>query len=119
VTTELQRLRLNGPRRVYAVFDTGLGYIQCEPRGKPDGIYCEAQSADTWAPLATVLTPERTAHLHAAGYADPGRAPNYAKTYPADKLDEATMASELLSLLHDVYGYYGASKLQIKTEEDD
>ncbi len=119
VTAEIQRLTLNRNHRVFALFDTGLGYVQCEPVTQPDGLYCEAQSADTFPPLAAVLTPERIARLHAAGFADPGRAPNYAKTYPAEKLDEASMAGELLGLLHDAYGYYGASKLEIKTEEDD
>jgi hypothetical protein len=64
-----------------------------------------------------VLTPERIARLRAAGFADPGRAPNYSKTYPAEKIDDAALASEVLTLLHDVYGYYGASKLEVKTEE--
>lgn len=117
VTAEIQRLRINMRRRVFAVFDTGLGYVQCEPQTEPKGFYCEAQSADSWPALAAVLTPERVAVLHAAGFADPGRAPNYSKTYPADTTGDATLASEVLTLLHDVYGYYGASKLAVKTEE--
>ena len=63
-----------------------------------------------------VLTPERLAHLHAAGFADPGRAPNYWKVYPADQFDDAAIAGELLTLLHDVYGYDGSWDLAVKTE---
>jgi len=117
VTAEILRLRVNMHRRVFAVFNTGLGYVQCEPQTEPDAFYCEAQSADSWPALAAVLTPERIARLRAAGFADPGRAPNYSKTYPAEKIDDAALASEVLTLLHDVYGYYGASKLEVKTEE--
>jgi hypothetical protein len=65
-----------------------------------------------------VLTPERIAHLLDAGFADPGRAPNYSKTYQADTITDAALASDVLALLHDVYAYYGASKLEVKTEED-
>jgi hypothetical protein len=64
-----------------------------------------------------VLTPERIARLRAVGFADPGRAPNYSKTYRADEISDAALASEVLTLLHDVYGYYGASKLDVITEE--
>ena len=117
VTAEILRLRVNMHREVFAVFDTGLGYVQCRPETEPDAFYCEAVSADSWPALAAVLTPERIARLHAAGFADPGRAPNYSKTYPADKIDDAALASEVLTLLHDVYGYYGASKLEVRTEE--
>jgi hypothetical protein len=62
-------------RRVFVVFDVGLGYVQCEPQTEPNGLYCEAQSTDSWPALAAVLTPERIARLHAASYADPGRGP--------------------------------------------
>jgi hypothetical protein len=117
VTSEIQRLRINIHRRVYVAFDVGLGYVQCESQIEPEGFYCEAQSADSWPALAAVLTPERIARLHAAGYVDPGRAPNYSKTYAADKTDDAAMATEVLTLLHDVYGYYGASQLKVITEE--
>jgi hypothetical protein len=33
-------------------------------------------------------------------------------------MDDTALATEVLTLLHDVYGYYGASKLEAKTEED-
>jgi hypothetical protein len=117
VATEIRRLRVNLHRRVFAVFDTGLGYVQCEPQTQPRGFYCEAQSADSWPALAAVLTPERIARLHAAAFADPGRAPNYSKTYAADTTTDTGLAAEVLTILHDVYGYYGASKLKVITEE--
>jgi hypothetical protein len=117
VTAEIRRLRINMHHRVFAVFDTGLGYVQCETQTEPESFYCEAQSADSWPPLAAVLTPDRIALLHAAGFADPGRAPNYSKTYAADAIDDASLARAVLTLLHDVYGFYGASKLTVKTEE--
>jgi hypothetical protein len=47
VTAEIARLRINIHRRVFVVFDTGLGYVQCEPQTEPDGFYCEAQSTDS------------------------------------------------------------------------
>lgn len=119
MTAEIKRLRVNMHRHVFTVFDIGLGYVQCQPQTEPDGFYCEAQSTDSWPALAAVLTPERIARLHAAGFADPGRAPNYSKTYAAAGIDDAALAGEILTVLHDVYGYYGASKLEVKTEEDD
>jgi hypothetical protein len=54
--------------------------------------------------------------LIAAGFADPGRAPNYWKSYPADQFDDAAIARELLTILHEVYGYAGLPKLKVKTE---
>ncbi|MGB6175580.1 MAG: hypothetical protein WBF43_04405, partial [Methylocella sp.] len=66
---------------------------------------------------AAVLTPERIARLHTAGFADPGRAPNFSKTYLAGKIDDTALAAEVLTLLHDVYSYYGGSRLKVKTEE--
>lgn len=118
VTVEFQRLRVNIHRRAYAVFDVDLGYVQCETQQEPDGFYCEAQSADSWPALAAVLTEPRVARLHALGFADPGRAPNYSKTYLASETKDSDLASEVLTVLHDVYGYYGATKLAVKTEED-
>ena len=116
-TGEIQRLRVNLDRQIFVVFDTEVGYVQCQPQTSPRAIYCEAQSADSWPALASVLTPERVARLHAAGFADPGRAPNYSKTYPLDAADSA-IAHEMLSVLHDVYGYNGAPKLAVTTEKD-
>lgn len=117
VTAEILRLRVNIHRRAFVAFDTGAGYVQCETQTEPEAFYCEAQSADSWSGLAAVLTPARIARLHDAGFADPGRAPNYSKTYRADKISDAALAVELLKLLHDVYGYDGARKLKVATEE--
>lgn len=117
VTGELQRLRVNANREVFFALTTGAGYIQCQPQTTPPALYCEAASADSWPVVASVLTPERLARLRAAGFADPGRAPNYSKTYPDDASDSAAIARELLSLLHDVYGYGGSPKLDITSEK--
>jgi hypothetical protein len=117
VTGEIQRLRVNTERRVFVVFETGIGYVQCQPQTSPPSIYCEAQSAESWEALAGVLTPERVARLHAVGFADPGRGPNYWKKYAQDQVDDPTIAHELLTVLHDVYGYTGLPKLKVVTEE--
>jgi hypothetical protein len=119
VTGEFQRLRVNLGRRTFVVLQTDIGYIQCEAQTSPDVIYCEAQSADSWPALESVLTPERVARLHAAGFADPGRAPNYWREYPLDKFDDATIAHQALTILYEVYGYNGEPKLKYKTEERD
>jgi type III secretion system-like peptide-binding chaperone len=117
VRAELQRLRVNiKDDKLFIVFQTGIGYIQCAPETEPDAIYCEAQSADSWAALSSILTADRIARLHAAGYADPGRAPNYAKEYRLDRYDDAAIAREILTLLHDVYGYDGAEPLKYEAE---
>lgn len=91
---EIQRLRINANRPVYVVFDAGIGYVQCAPQTMPLAIYCEAQSAESWPALSSILTPERVALLHKAGYADPGRVPNYSKTYIADRQSDTDIASE-------------------------
>ncbi|MGH6797043.1 MAG: TY-Chap domain-containing protein [Roseiarcus sp.] len=117
ITGEIQRLRVNLDRDIYVVFATGIGFVQCAPETHPPSIVCEAQSADAWPPLAAVLTPDRVARLHAAGFADPGREPTYLKSYPLDGSDDATIAHELIAILHDVYGYGGAQKLQVLTEK--
>ena len=117
VTAEIQRLRVNARRRVFAVFEAGIGYVQCEPDISPPTIYCEAQSADSWQALASVLTPDRVNRLHDLGFADPGRAPNYWKNYPTEQVDDASIARELLTVLHDVYRYNGQPTLNVKTEE--
>ena len=116
VTNEIQRLRVNIDRKVYAIFEAGIGYVQCRPDARPPTIYCEAQSAESWDALASILTPDRVARLHAAGFADPGRAPNYWKTYQLDQIDDAGIAREILTILHDVYGYNGLPALKVKTD---
>ena len=116
VTGEIARLRINAESRVYVIFDAGIGYLQCAPESEPLGIYCEAESIAEWAALAAVLTPERLARLHALGFADPGRAPNYWQTYDVEKNSDEAIARSLLTVLFDVYGYRGAPALQVKTE---
>jgi T3SS (YopN, CesT) and YbjN peptide-binding chaperone 3 len=116
-SSEIQRLRVNTERHVFVVFEAGIGYVQCQPQRSPAAIYCEAQSAESWDALASVLTPERVAQLHAAGFADPGRSPNYWKNYPADKYDDGAIAREVLALLHDAYGYNGIPTLKVLTED--
>ncbi len=116
-TAEIQRLRINSDRDVFVVFETGGGYVQCTPDASPPAIYCEAQSADSWEFLANVLTSERVARLHAAGYTDPGRGPNYWRTYPLTDFDDVAIARELLTILYDVYGYKGSPTLKFKTEK--
>jgi hypothetical protein len=118
VEAEIERLRLNIQRDdAFVYFDTGLGYVQCATQMEPSAFYCEAQSADSWPALAAILTPAKITYLHSKGYADPGRAPNYWKIYPADQTTDKALAAELLTLLHDLYGYYGASELKVGTEE--
>jgi hypothetical protein len=115
-TAEIQRLRINATRRVHVIFNAGIGYVQCMPETPPSALYCEAQSAESWPALASVLTPERVARLRSAGFADPGRAPNYSKSYPFDRFSDAAIAAELLTILHEVYGYSGAATLKMATE---
>lgn len=114
VTAEVQRLRINAARHVYTVFNAGIGYVQCMPDAPSHTLYCEAQSAESWPALAAILTSERVARLHQAGYADPGRAPNFWKSYAFEQYSDATIAREILTLLYDVYGYSGAAELKIK-----
>ena len=115
VTGEIMRLRLNADHQVFLILDTELGYIQCQPEASP-AIYCEAQSADSWPALASLLTTDRVSRLHAAGYADPGRAPNYWRDYLLSQFDDAAIAREVLTVLHDVYGYTGSPQLHVDTE---
>lgn len=115
-TGEVARLRVNLLRRVHLILDTDVGYVQCAPEPVPPSIYCEAASADSWTVLASVLTPERLARLHALGFADPGRSQNYEKAYPLDTADNAAIARQLLTVLYEVYGYDGLQKLRFMTE---
>jgi hypothetical protein len=115
-TAEIQRLRINAAREVFAIFDAGIGYVQCMPETPPPALYCEAQSAESWPALAAIVTPERVEKLHKAGYADPGRAPNYWKLYSFDKVSDAAIANEILTILHEVYGYTGAEELKTQAK---
>jgi hypothetical protein len=117
VTGEIQRLRINVEERIFVVFDTGGGYVQCAPQTRPDAIYCEAQTAESWPVLARILTPERVARLSAAGFVEPGRAPNYWKVYSMEKFSAAAIAKEVLTILYDVYGYNGSPALRFATEK--
>ena len=108
---------MNLERRIFVVIETGGGYVQCAPETAPPAIYCEAQSAESWPVLSRILTADRVARLHAAGFADPGRAPNYWKIYPVAEFGDADIANELLTLLHEVYGYDGLPKLKFLTEK--
>jgi hypothetical protein len=86
------------------------------PETTPPAMLCEAQSSESWPALAAVLTPQRIARLHSAGYADPGRTPYYSKIYPLEKFTDAAIASELLTILYDVYNYSGATTLKVTAE---
>ena len=67
--------------------------------------------------LARILTPDRVERLHAAGFTDPGHAPNYWKTYPVDEFSDTAIAIELLTILYEVYSYNGAPRLKFETEK--
>jgi len=113
---ELRRLRENKERRVYAIFGTDRGYVQCQPVIEFDGFLCEAQSAQSWPALAATLTPERVARLHAAGFSDPDSNPNYYRTYPFHTFDDAGLAAALLTVLYEVYGYRGIEGITLQRE---
>ncbi len=117
VAAEIQRLRINVRRKVFVVFSAGIGYVQCITDPSTLALYCEAQSAESWPALTPILTPARVTRLLRAGYAEPGRTPNYSKSYALDKTTDSAIANEILTLLHDVYGYSGTSKLKIVTEQ--
>ena len=117
VTGEVGRLRVNAAARVFAVFGTGIGYVQCAPEIDPLDIYCEAQSAAEWPALTAILTPERITQLHALGFSDPGRAPNYWQVYDAAEFDDATIARNILTGLFDIYGYRGTPAIKVTTEQ--
>jgi hypothetical protein len=117
VSGEIQRLRININRRVFVVLDIGGGYVQCGPEPTARAIYCEAQSAESWPDLARILTPERISRLRTIGFSEPGRAPNYWKTYPIAAFNDKVIADELLTVLFDVYGYNGMPDLEFKTEK--
>jgi hypothetical protein len=118
VAVEVQRLRNNMGLGIYFVVGTGAGYVQCRPRLSPPAIYCELQSAESRPALRRILTADRVATLHAAGYEDPGYSPNFSKTYPADQFSNQAIADELLTLLFEVYGYDGAPQLKFQSEKD-
>lgn len=116
LAAEIQRLRINRERSVFAVFSGGIGYVQCMPASSDSAIYCEAQSEESWPALAAILTPERRTRLRDAGYSPPGRSPNYSRLYPFDRFSDRELAREVLTILHEVYGYAGTVKLKVTTE---
>jgi hypothetical protein len=117
VAGEVQRLRVNIDRWQYFALDTGAGYVQCGTQRIPPAIYCEAQSAESWPVLSRILTPDRIARLHTAGFADPGYAPNYSRLYAVPEFSDEAIAGALLMILYDVYAYNGIPQLLIATEE--
>jgi hypothetical protein len=117
VGAEIQRLRVNVESQSFAVFQAGIGYVQCAPSTPPPELYCEAQSTESWAALASVLTPDRVRRLHDLGFNDPGRAQNYWKVYALDQFGDMSIAHELLTVLHEIYGYTGQPTLEVKTEQ--
>lgn len=116
LAAEIQRLSINKERHVFAVFTGGLAYVQCMPAPSENAIYCEAQSEESWPALAAILTAERRIRLREAGYSPPGRSPNYARLYPFDSFSDQRLAREVLTILHEVYGYTGTVKLKVTTE---
>jgi hypothetical protein len=113
---EIQRLRVNARSRAYVIVSAGIGYVQCAPEPSPPALYCEAQSAQSWPALASILTPERIAWLRNAGFSDPGRGPNYWKLFPLDPQEDARTARDVLAVLFEVYGYRGSGSLVVRGE---
>jgi hypothetical protein len=118
VTLEIERLRINVHRDIFAVFDSSAGYVQCRPETEPRlAILCEAQSAYAWPVLQHILTPERIARLHVAGFTDPGRNENYVETFPLETSSGAEIAGVLLTVLYEAYDYRGAPPMIFLTEK--
>ena len=116
VTNEIQRLRVNIDRNVYAIFEAGIGYVQCRPDARPPTIYCEAQSAESWDALASILTPDRVARLHAPDSPIPAALRITGRPISWTRSTMSGIAREILTILHDVYGYNGLPALKVKTE---
>jgi hypothetical protein len=90
-----------------------IGYVQCAP--DHGGLYCEAQSVESWQGLVGVLTLERVAALHQAGFADPGYSQNYSRNFSAQEAADPAIAYKLLRVLTDSYGFGGYPSLEINT----
>ena len=101
------------PRRGLYVFFTPDTYVECRPGPARGTIDCLAPCPDAWPWLEKVLTPQRIARLHAAGYADPGV--EYSKEYLAGEPADV-IAAELIALLHDAYDYRGMPPLILTAE---
>jgi len=116
IVAQIKRLE-GGQKHIWAIFDTGLPYVQCELDPDDHAIYCEAASDDAvGAPLARILTPARRQNLLDAGFEPPGKVMNFARIYPLDRYDETAIAHALLAVLHDAYGYGGAPEIILTTE---
>ncbi|BDA83039.1 hypothetical protein Sa4125_05810 [Aureimonas sp. SA4125] len=116
VAAEIRRLRSSRDGEVFAAFCAGIGYVQCQPES-PDALYCEAQSEESWPALIALLTPDRIARLHAAGYANPGYSANYSRSYPSNTFDDNQVAAAILTVLHESYNYTGVPELEIATDQ--
>jgi hypothetical protein len=117
IAQEIARLSSHiGGARTYAIFDAGVGYLQCEPIKEDYAIYCEAASAESDPALAAVLTAQRVAALRAAGFTEPGLRQNYWRYYKLSEFSDDAIAAALLGLLRDVYGYDGFETIQIEDE---
>jgi hypothetical protein len=110
--------RLESVKNSYVIFEAGPAYVQCMNDDEDRKIYCEAASADAvGAPIERILTPDRIAKLYAAGFKPPGKTMNYARFYPQADYTKAAIAQALLDVLKDAYGYYGAPKMNLETEQ--
>lgn len=116
IVTQIKRLE-GGQKHIWAIFEAGAPYVQCELDPDDHAIYCEAASGDAvGAPLERILTPARRQKLLDAGFEPPGKVMNFRRLYPLDRYDDAAIAHALLTVLHDAYGYGGAPGLVLKTE---
>lgn len=119
IAVQIKRLE-GGEKHIWAIFDAGIPYLQCQFDKEDRAIYCEAASDDaSGAPLARILTPSRRQKLLDAGFEPPGKVVNFRRFYPLDRYDETAVARALLGALHDGYGYGGAPALVLHTEKDD
>ena len=110
--------RLESVTDSHVIFDGGPAYVQCANDVEDKQLYCEAASADAvGAPIERILTPDRIAKLREAGFSPPGKAMNYWRFYPQAEYTKAAVAQALLDVLKDAYGYYGAPKMNVETEQ--
>jgi len=119
IAAQIKRLE-SGRKHIWAIFDAGIPYLQCQFDEPDNAIYCEAASDDaSGAPLARILTPARRQKLLDAGFETPGKVVNFRRFYPLARYDETAVARALLAALHDGYGYGGTPALVLHTEKGD
>jgi len=119
MAAELDRVRRAGPH-TYVIFEAEPAYVQCMHDAEGKRMYCEAVSEDAVGKqIARILTPERKAKLIAAGFAPPGRTMNYSRFYPEAEYNTTLLAKALLRILKNVYGYQGATAIEVRTEAGD